>query len=181
MTLTPLPSAVARGIASRVAGPDDFAFIEALYVSSRAEELAQTGWPAAQQHAFLVQQHRAQHHHYQRHYADAERQILERDGVAIGRLYLGHWEAEIRIVDITLLPELRGQGIGGAILRDLGAAAAAAGKAVSIHVEKMNPARRLYLRTGFVLAEDKGVYDLMTWHPAPGSGAPADARGGDEA
>ena len=43
--------------------------------------------------------------------------------------------------------------------------AAAAGKDVSIHVEKFNPAMRLYRRLGFATEEDKGVYDLMRWTP----------------
>ena len=42
---------------------------------------------------------------------------------------------------------------------------AAAGKAVSVHVEKNNPAMGLYRRLGFVTAEDKGVYDLMRCEP----------------
>jgi hypothetical protein len=36
---------------------------------------------------------------------------------------------------------------------------------LSIHVETFNPAKRLYERLGFVVAEDKGVYQLMTWSP----------------
>ena len=39
----------------------------------------------------------------------------------------------------------------------------AAGKALSIHVEKFNPALRLYERLGFSVKEDKGVYLLMEW------------------
>jgi hypothetical protein len=34
---------------------------------------------------------------------------------------------------------------------------------VTIHVEKNNPAMRLYRRLGFTAVEDKGVYDLMRW------------------
>ena len=40
---------------------------------------------------------------------------------------------------------------------------AATGRAVSIHVEKTNPAMSLYKRLGFETIEDKGVYDLMRW------------------
>jgi ribosomal protein S18 acetylase RimI-like enzyme len=39
--------------------------------------------------------------------------------------------------------------------------AAAAGKAVRIHVEKFNPAMRLYRRPGFKTKEGKSVYNLM--------------------
>jgi hypothetical protein len=45
--------------------------------------------------------------------------------------------------------------------------AASCGKAVSIHVEKFNPAMRLYRRLGFATEEDKGVYDLMRWSAVP--------------
>jgi ribosomal protein S18 acetylase RimI-like enzyme len=87
------------------------------------------------------------------------------EGEAIGRLYLAEWGSEIRIVDISLVPENRGRGLGEALLRDVQADAASRGKAVSIHVEKFNPARRLYDRLGFAVIEDKGIYDLMMWRP----------------
>ena len=41
------------------------------------------------------------------------------------------------------------------------AEADAAGKRVTIHVEPLNPARRLYDRLGFAVAEDQGVYVLL--------------------
>ncbi len=88
----------------------------------------------------------------------------------IGRLYLERLPSQHRIIDIAFLPEYRGRGLGEALLRDLLDEAAAAGKPVSIHVEKLNPAMRLYRRLGFVTEEDKGIYDLMRW-TAPPSGA----------
>lgn len=170
--MPPLHAAARFGIGYRPFAAEDFAFIEALYFSTRAKELARTGWPEEQKQAFLTQQHHAQHHHYQTYYPDAERLIVERGGEPIGRLYLDAWTLEIRIVDISLMPAARGQGIGEAILRDLIEQAATAGKGVSIHVEKFNPARRLYQRIGFVVAEDKGVYDLMERNvPRPSSPA----------
>ena len=63
----------------------------------------------------------------------------------------------------SFLPEHRGKGFGEALLRDLMDEAAASGKAISIHVEKQNPAMRLYQRLGFVTEEDKGIHDLMRW------------------
>jgi ribosomal protein S18 acetylase RimI-like enzyme len=71
-----------------------------------------------------------------------------------------------RIIDIAFLPAQRGKGFGDALLRDLMDEAAAAGQDVSIHVEKFNPAMRLYQRLGFATQEDKGVYDLMRWTAA---------------
>jgi len=64
------------------------------------------------------------------------------------------------------MPEHRRKGLGEALLRDLLDEAAAAGKAVTIHVEKFNPAMSLYRRLGFVPAGEQGAYDLMRWEGA---------------
>ena len=88
------------------------------------------------------------------------------DGEPAGRLYVHRGPSEIRIVDIALLPEHRGGGIGTSLLEELSAEADAAGKSLTIHVERMNPALRLYDRLGFSVAEDKGVYLLLERSPA---------------
>ena len=145
------------GVALRPMTDDDLPFSADLYASIRAEELAQTGWPIAAQHA-----------HYRQHYAAATRLIIERDGVAVGRLYLFEGASDVRIVDIALMPAARGGGIGGALLDTI--RASAAGKTVSIHVERANPARRLYERQGFrVVDAERGPYDLMEWRAAGAS------------
>ena len=41
--------------------------------------------------------------------------------------------------------------------------AAAAGKSLRIHVERFNPALRLYERLGFRQIDDRGVYLFMEW------------------
>lgn len=167
----PLRAAGKHGIAYRPMADEDLPFVADLYASTRAEEVAQTGWPAAQQAAFLAQQHRAQHLHYRNVFPDAEWLIVERDGEPIGRLYLDETGDRVMLIDISLVPAARGAGLGGAILADLMAAAGAAGKWVSLHVERLNPARRLYVRHGFTLVSDKGIYLEMEWRPAAAAGA----------
>lgn len=88
------------------------------------------------------------------------------DGEPAGRLYVHRREREIRLMDIALLPEFRGDGIGGALLDDLFAEAAASGRTLTIHVESYNPARRLYERRGFRQIGEHGVYLLMEWRPS---------------
>jgi ribosomal protein S18 acetylase RimI-like enzyme len=160
-----LNAAAPLGVRLRPMTDADLPFAAALYASTRAEELAQTGWSMEQQQAFLATQHEAQHHHYRTHYDGAEWLIVEREGEAIGRLYLVEWPRELRIIDIALVPDAKAQGIGGALLVDIMARAAGACKAVTAHVERNNPALRLYDRLGFTLAEDKGVYLLLEWRP----------------
>jgi ribosomal protein S18 acetylase RimI-like enzyme len=157
----PLRAAAELGVSYRPMADDDLPFVAELYASTRREEVAHTGWPAEMQEAFLRQQHEAQHSHYSLHFADAEWLIVERGGEPIGRLYLHEHPDHFHVIDISLAPASRGQGIGGSILRDILGEARALGKSVTIHVEKFNPARRLYERLGFEPAEDLGVYDLM--------------------
>ena len=157
-------------IALRPATPDDLPFLERVYVSTREEELAPVPWDAATKLAFLRQQFAAQDHHYRAHYDGAELLVVLRDGAPAGRLYLHRRPHEIRVMDIALLPEHRGAGIGGRLLADVLAEGDAAGKLVSCHVERNNPALRLYARLGFRPAADRGVYLLL--ERAPG-GAPA--------
>ena len=161
----PLKAAAELGVTYRQFADEDLPFVADLYASTRREEVAVTGWPSEMQDAFLAQQHEAQHRHYALHFADAEWLIVERWGGSVGRLYLRELPETLHIVDIALLPEARGQGIGGAILRDVLDHARDLGKGVSIHLEKTNPARSLYARLGFRLVEDRGVYDFLRAEP----------------
>ena len=134
--------------------PDDREFLYRVYASTRTEELAVVPWDDAQKDAFLRAQFAAQDAFWRKTYGDASFDIVVVDGEPAGRLYLRRGDSEIRIVDIALLPEHRGKGVGTRLLRDV----IAEGMRVTIHVERMNPALRLYERLGFEVAEDKGVY-----------------------
>jgi len=143
----------------------DLPLLLRIYASTRTGELAPLPWSEEQKQAFLRMQFEAQHRHYQSHYAGDRFDLLLLAGTPIGRLYVGRWPSQICVIDIALLPEYRGRGIGTRLLRELIAEAQAQGKNVSMHVEKNNPARNLYLRLGFVKHEDAGVYDLMVRAP----------------
>jgi GNAT superfamily N-acetyltransferase len=143
--------------------PEDESFLASLYASTRTEELAQTNWSDEQKAMFCRMQFNAQTADYQRNYPDASFQIIERDGVAAGRLLVLRTDEKIHVIDISLMPEHRGAGVGSRFLRELQTEAKAAGKPLSIHVEQFNPARRLYDRLGFQQVEEKGVYLLMEW------------------
>ena len=142
---------------------EDRDFLCRLYASTRADELAQTPWSDEEKQSFLDMQFQAQHAHYQKHFPEASYQIIEQLGEPIGRLYLDRRPDELRIIDIALLPEKRGEGIGGVLMRNILDEAAIAGKPVRIHVERNNPAMHLYERLGFQKVEDQGVYWLMEW------------------
>lgn len=136
----------------------DEGFLLRVYADSRMEELARTPWSDAERHAFLESQFIAQYRYYRDHYAGATYAVVLADGTPVGRLFLARWPNEIRIMDIAMLTEHRGAGIGTRLLRALCDEADAIGVPLGIHVEKGNRARRLYRRLGFEEREDRGVY-----------------------
>lgn len=162
MAPPPVEAAAAFGISYRPMTDGDLPFVAALYASTRAEEVAATGWPPAAQAAFLDQQHRAQHAHYRAVHPDGEWLLIERAGEPIGRLYLAEEEGRLLLMDISLLPAARGMGLGTAILTDL---LAGERRAATLHVERANPARRLYERFGFAVVEEGPIYLRMVRAP----------------
>lgn len=159
----PLAAAAAFNLSYRPETDADLPFVAALYATTRADELAATGWPEAMKAVFLAQQHQAQHAHYRAVHPDGEWLIIAREGAPVGRLYLAEQDGMLLLVDIALLPEARGGGLGTAILTDL---LAAETRPVQLHVELMNPARRLYERLGFVPVEQEAFRLRMIRHPA---------------
>ena len=144
----------------------DEEFLFRLYASTRAEELSVVPWSEEEKTRFLQMQFAAQHKHYQEHFSDAQFSIVLMGGEAVGRLYVHSRSEEIRVVDIAFLPQHRGQGLGARLMGDVLREGQQANKPVRIHVEKNNPALRLYHRLGFKEIGDTGVYFLMEWCPS---------------
>ena len=145
----------------RPIGPEDLPFLRRLYAAGRAAEMARSGWPDDAIAGFLAQQFELQHRYYQTHYADGEFLLVELDGRPVGRLYLYWGRSALQLIDIALLPEQRGHGLGATLLTALLARADAQGLAVGLYVEGDNPARHWYLRQGFAVSGENGVYLQM--------------------
>jgi ribosomal protein S18 acetylase RimI-like enzyme len=145
--------------------PADEPFLLALYASTRAEELAITGWSEAEQDAFCRMQFAAQTRFYNDHYPHDGFSLLLVDGEPAGRLYVARLPGELRVVDIALMPRFRGRGIGSSLFASLFEESRSTGLPVRIHVEVFNRARRLYERLGFRQIADRGVYVEMEWRP----------------
>lgn len=151
-------------VALRPVAEGDEAFLLKAYASIRAEELAQVPWSEAQRDAFLKMQFDAQQLHYQTHNPNATHDIILLNAQATGRLYVARRDREIRILDLTILPEYRNRGIGTSLIKDLMAEAAGAAKPLTIYVENYNPSYRLFQRLGFnKTEEDDGVNHLLEW------------------
>jgi ribosomal protein S18 acetylase RimI-like enzyme len=150
--------------------PEDQDFLFRLYASTRMHEIAAFGWPAAQQEAFFRMQFTAQQRWYAATYAQAEHQIVEQDGQPIGRTMVERentlgGKGIALLVDISLLAEHRGRGIGGKIVRDLIEQCRGDGTTLKLQVLQTNPALRLYERLGFLRTGEDQMYIQMERRP----------------
>ncbi|ADU48599.1 GCN5-related N-acetyltransferase [Intrasporangium calvum DSM 43043] len=146
--------------------PADGPFLVALYASTRVTELAALTWDAATMRAFLAQQFAAQAASWSTTFPDLDRLLVVVDGRRAGRLYVHRSPTLLHLVDIALLPALRGRGIGSVLLDRLIAEADAVGIPTTLHVARDNPARGLYERFGFRAVAEEPFHIRMT-RPAP--------------
>jgi GNAT superfamily N-acetyltransferase len=151
--------------ALRPAGSGDAELLYRIYASTREDELAVVPWEPAQKEAFLRMQFAAQDRYYHATFPAASYDLIVSGEEVLGRLYVDRGEAAWLVLDIALLPGHRGRGIGARLLTDVLAEAGAAAKPVQIHVERFNPAQRLYDRLGFRQIADEGVYLRLEWNP----------------
>ncbi len=166
-------AATAGSIGLRPVTPGDDGFLRRVYADSRADELAPVPWSDAEKAEFLRRQFDAQDAHYRANYPGASFDVIEVDGVPVGRLYVARWDDEVRIMDIAVVAEHRRAGVGTSLLRELLDEGVRQGKRVSIHVEQHNPAIRLYERLGFVPVAEVGVYVKMEVGPPTSTARPA--------
>jgi GNAT superfamily N-acetyltransferase len=147
----------------------DLPFLCQLYAQTREDELAPVPWTAQQKQAFLADQFDKQHRHYLQHYPRAQWWVLTCQEAPVGRLYLEQTARELRIMDVSLMPDHRNHGLGTALMRALLGHTDDQQLTLSLHVEPFNPALRLYQRLGFVHAETRGIYLFMQRPPTAGS------------
>jgi ribosomal protein S18 acetylase RimI-like enzyme len=156
-------------ISFKTISPSDQSFIEKLYRSTREKELSITNWPEDQKQRFCIMQSIAQEADYKKNYKDASYQLILYKNKAAGRLYLWETDKEIHIIDISLLPEFQGKGIGRQILTDIIQSAKEKNKIVALRVVPDNPAKKLYEKLGFNTISKEATRDYMECNPGSGS------------
>lgn len=102
----------------------------------------------------------AQQQHYQSYYPNASLSIINWNERRIGRLYAAELADEIRIIDITILPKYRNQGIGTKLVTDILQSGAELAKPVQIYIESFNRSAQLFSRLGFEPVSELDVHVL---------------------
>lgn len=102
-----------------------------------------------------------QRQHFEEKWAPEIFQVVERAGRRIGVLSVSRTNEEVRIIEIQLLPEFQGHGIGTALLQRELQFADARELPVRLQVLRKNRARALYERLGFRVCGETDIRFLM--------------------
>lgn len=149
----------------RSAVPEDEPFLFELYKAGRTPELKAFRWSDEQIVAFCQMQYRALNWQHNMTFSGAVDQIVERGNERIGRLKVLESDERLLLVDIALMPQFHGRGIGTRLLEQLTKRAGSANKALVLHALTTSPAIRLYKRMGFETVACEGGYVEMIFTP----------------
>ena len=144
----------------------DAAFCRALYAATR-DDLRQLPLPPAQLEQLIAMQQHVHEEGRRRLFPAAEVLILEHEGQAAGRVVLDLSGPVWRLVDLALLPAMRGRGLARALLDALQCDARAQGAGIGLSVARTNAvALRLYEGMGFAAAGGDALHLEVLWRPA---------------
>jgi ribosomal protein S18 acetylase RimI-like enzyme len=155
-------------ISLRPAGAADEPFLKRVHRAARHWEFAfllQSG-EADLYHKIMEQQYDSQHRFYFAAYDQAQYAVIQWTDQSIGRLYVDYRDDEVRVLDIAVLPNYCGRGIGRIVMTGLCLEAAMRRKPVRLHVHYLSRASQFYQRLGFRQIGLEGPSYLMEWrHP----------------
>ena len=159
---------VAHRFRKRAETESDAEFRFELFCRSRTASEDFSFLDAATRQTLLRQQFAGQNMSYRANFPNARREIIELDDLPIGGITINRGTDAIVIVDIAILPERRGLGIGSSLLREACDAARADGIAVRLSVLSSNDgALRLYRRLGFTPVARSAIRLELEWRAMP--------------
>ena len=137
------------GVALRAARSEDRDFVEGVYFETQRWIIeALFGWSDEE----------TERANFADSYDAANTQIVTVDGQDAGWLTVQRTN-DIQLDSIYLDPEYQRRGIGTSLIRDLISEADRNGAVLRLSTAKINPARRLYERLGFIVV-DEGPYKI---------------------
>ena len=153
------------GLGMRLQNDRDAAFVEQLHRSTRDDLLLVSAEPDFIE-MLIAFQYSAQTAGHGGSYPNAMYFIVEKMGESVGRLTLDFGQSEIRIVNVALIPQVRGKGFGAGILQALQVVADQIKAPLTLAVDCYDIyAKRLYLQLGFQTIAVQEPTEVMAWYP----------------
>lgn len=152
-------------LAKRPCQVTDIEFQRQLFVATRRQRFAAAGLLPAMIDTMLSQQFDIQRAAYADAYPAAQRMIVMLAGVPIGRMIVDRSQDRILLVDIAVIPESQGRGIGTRLLTELIDESNRSGSPIQLQVDRDNPAIGLYELLGFTFDGEQTFQWLMQRKP----------------
>ena len=143
---------------------DDAAFAFALFAATRALEMAAMPIDAKARDFLVRAQYRSMTETYRRDYPSARSEIIELDRQPVGRLVTDVGEACVTYVDIAILPEAQGRGLGRRVMLNALEEPRRLGLPARVSVLMHNAASlRLCESVGFVRVSQSPPFVRLEW------------------
>jgi ribosomal protein S18 acetylase RimI-like enzyme len=140
----------------RDCAPTDRPLLLRIYASTRVDELAAVAWSEEELDAFLAMQFDTQDRSYRNEFVGARFSVILSGQRPVGRISVHRDQEKMTLIDIAILSEFRGQGIGSQVLASVIQEAEEHCLPIRCHVDPLNAAQRLYQRLGFVAIGQDG-------------------------
>lgn len=155
-----VPSVVPWRLTTRSTSNGDASMLRDLYLDEVGTQDGEELQP--HQRTLILMSAQQQEADLARRYPDLTRLTVCADGLAVGRMMLSSAGTHIRLVNLTLLSHMRGQGLGSHLVNDLLREAAEASYTMHAAVAKDSRAVRFLERLGFTYDIDRGsVWDMV--------------------
>jgi len=159
------PADTALRASLRAAMPGDERFFRELYRETRKAEFAGLAWGTGEVQALCDAQFDMHARAHRSAFPEAEHFVVELDGAAAGRMIVGRAAEGLWLLELALMPAIRGQGVGSRLLRGLQERARAASVPLHVHVEASSRALGWYRRLGFTDLGQEGLHVVLAWTP----------------
>ena len=136
-----------------------------LYASTSKDVLDDLGWTIGSQRTFVIMQAQTEEWNRARLYPGMDRLTICVDDMPVGRLLVCMRNNMLHLVDLSLLPRFRGNGIGTQLMTEILEEARNARVPVKVKVRKESGAIRFVERLGFATPTDLGTTVELTWMP----------------
>jgi ribosomal protein S18 acetylase RimI-like enzyme len=151
-------------ISLRPAQKSDEPFFYEVFKSVRAPEFAVLGLHPEQLEMLIGQQYEARTGSYEAQFPDSGNSVVLSGDAPIGQFWVFRTPEEFLVVDIALMPDHRGSGVGATLMKQFMAEADAARVPVRVTVASNNPGSlRFHQRLGFRIISEEPMYYTMEY------------------
>jgi ribosomal protein S18 acetylase RimI-like enzyme len=110
-------------------------------------------WDLAQQDGF-----------FEKEWSERLFHTIEEDGCMVGGYAEKESEGCLMLLELQVLPEFQGRGIGTAVIKHMQSRAVKGGRSMSLRVLRQNRAVNLYAKLGFREVGRDDIAIIMEWH-----------------